>query len=389
MHKPRSLSSAQVVRDVQAAFTRSKLFAASLAAEKTNRDRLSSSQKRRRKDKSLKVKVGHGGTLDPLATGVLIIGIGTGTKALQSFLGCTKTYEVDVLFGAATDTYDILGKVLKKAPYAHITRDFVEKKLAQFKGSIMQRPPVYSALRVQGKHLYEYAREGKEIPVEIQERPVTVHTLELTEWIEHHMYEWPKEGAGALEKGIGERVLQLEKASASTGAVLDSEVIESGHILSSGVSKRKRQYETSDVSANSDHSSEIHQPKKIAGSLLSASTKGPANIDITSLGAKEALTTPSSTDNKPPVVSLRMTVSSGFYVRSLCHDLGMAVGSLGIMARLVRTRQGNFELNRNVLDYGKLELGEEAWRPDIDAMLRAWDQGLKTVAGSDEKVATR
>ena len=105
-----------------------------------------------------------------MATGVLIMGVGKGTKQLQGFLECTKSYEATILFGAATDTYDVLGKVLRRAEYKHVTKEGVEKALAGFRGNIMQRPPIYSALRMEGKRLYEYAREGKEIPREIEER---------------------------------------------------------------------------------------------------------------------------------------------------------------------------------------------------------------------------
>ena len=115
------------------------------------------SYKQRKRQQEPKVKLGHGGTLDPLATGVLIVGVGSGTKALNQFLACTKTYETVVLFGAATDSYDVTGKVVAKAPFAHLTRTKVEEALAQFKGKIRQRPPIFSALKVKGKPLYEYA----------------------------------------------------------------------------------------------------------------------------------------------------------------------------------------------------------------------------------------
>ena len=125
-------------------------------------------QKRsRRARQPPQVKMGHGGTLDPLATGVLILGIGSGTKSLPQFLGCTKSYECTVLFGKATDTYDTEGKVVARKGYEHITKDMVEQALAKFRGKIMQKPPIFSALKVNGKKLYEYAREGKEVPIEI------------------------------------------------------------------------------------------------------------------------------------------------------------------------------------------------------------------------------
>src|SRR4051794_12313241 len=100
------MSSAQVIRDCQSVFNPSSLFAKMLQEEKAIRDKESKYQKQRRRSakKQIQVKIGHGGTLDPLATGVLILGVGKGTKTLQNFLLCTKTYETVVLFGASTDS---------------------------------------------------------------------------------------------------------------------------------------------------------------------------------------------------------------------------------------------------------------------------------------------
>lgn len=81
---------------------------------------------------------------------------------------------------------------------------------------------------------------------------------------------------------------------------------------------------------------------------------------------------PSSAINGPPAAKLRMTVTSGFYVRSLCHDLGAAVGSAALMAELERTQQGQFELGKNVLEYSDLERGESVWGPKVEAMLDDW-----------------
>ena len=112
---------------------------------------------------------------------------------------CTKSYETVVLFGAETDSYDSVGRVVGRKGYEHVTRGAVEEALGNFRGRIMQRPPVFSALRVRGKRLYEYAREGKEVPVEIQEREVEVEKVEVVEWMEGktHQYHWPtEEGEG-------------------------------------------------------------------------------------------------------------------------------------------------------------------------------------------------
>jgi tRNA pseudouridine55 synthase len=172
------------LRDLQKHFNPSELFAPWIQLEKNNRAREKANQRKRRRDQRIQVKVGHGGTLDPLATGVLITGIGKGTKSLQDFLVCTKVYETVVLFGTSTDTYDRVGKVLGRAPFGHVTKDMVEKALDQFRGKFMQLPPLYSALKMDGKPLYEYAREGKEIPRKIERREVEVLELELVEWME-------------------------------------------------------------------------------------------------------------------------------------------------------------------------------------------------------------
>lgn len=121
-------------------------------------------------------KVGHTGTLDPNATGVLPVLIGTATKA-QDIIPChDKKYRADFRFGLATDTLDIWGAVTEEKTAA-VTREQLEQALERFRGEIQQLPPMYSAVSVDGKRLYQYAREGKE--VERRTRRVTVYQLEL------------------------------------------------------------------------------------------------------------------------------------------------------------------------------------------------------------------
>ena len=122
-------------------------------------------------------KVGHTGTLDPNATGVLPVLLGAATKA-QDVIPChDKKYRAAFRLGAATDTLDIWGTVTEEKPAA-VTREQLEGALAAFRGEISQLPPMYSAVSVDGKRLYQYAREGKE--VERRPRTVTVYALELT-----------------------------------------------------------------------------------------------------------------------------------------------------------------------------------------------------------------
>ena len=121
-------------------------------------------------------KVGHTGTLDPNATGVLPVLLGTATKA-QDIIPChDKKYRADFRLGIATDTLDIWGEVIEQKP-SNVTADEIEKALRCFRGEIEQLPPMYSAVSVGGKRLYQYAREGKE--VERRPRRVNVYSLEL------------------------------------------------------------------------------------------------------------------------------------------------------------------------------------------------------------------
>ena len=122
------------------------------------------------------VKVGHGGTLDPLATGVLPIAVGEATKLCGRMLDASKAYAFTVRFGAETDTLDLEGKVIATSEVLP-TLDEVKAGLAQFTGQIEQVPPAYSALMVDGERAYDLARKGE--VVELKSRAVTVYRLDL------------------------------------------------------------------------------------------------------------------------------------------------------------------------------------------------------------------
>ena len=121
-------------------------------------------------------RIGHGGTLDPMATGVLPVFVGRGTRGVEFFEHAEKTYETVLRLGLTTDTEDITGNVLTRCD-AFVTGQMLEQVLERFRGDIMQIPPMYSALKVNGQKLYDLARKGKE--VERQPRPVTIHELTL------------------------------------------------------------------------------------------------------------------------------------------------------------------------------------------------------------------
>lgn len=124
-----------------------------------------------------KVKVGHGGTLDPLATGILPIALGEATKLTGRMLDASKTYAFTVRFGEETDTLDLEGKVIACSD-VRPAKTGVEAVLSRFTGPIEQVPPVYSALKVDGERAYDLARDGQE--VDLKARGVTVHSLALT-----------------------------------------------------------------------------------------------------------------------------------------------------------------------------------------------------------------
>lgn len=125
-----------------------------------------------------KIKVGHAGTLDPLATGLLIVCTGKATKQISELQGQVKEYTGTFHLGATTPSYDLETEINETFPTDHITSEILETAKHSFLGEIDQRPPVFSALKKDGKRLYEHARKGEE--VEIPTRKVTILEFELT-----------------------------------------------------------------------------------------------------------------------------------------------------------------------------------------------------------------
>ena len=127
-----------------------------------------------------RVKMGHAGTLDPLATGVLILCTGKETKNIESLQQHTKEYTATLQLGATTASYDREHTVDYTYPTRHITRQLIEQTLPQFVGDIMQRPPLYSACMVAGDRAYELARKGRD--VELAPKPIHIDEIELTDF---------------------------------------------------------------------------------------------------------------------------------------------------------------------------------------------------------------
>lgn len=321
VNKPKGLTSAQTLEQMKRIFLKSTVFSSTLERQEASAHAstrgASESQRRKALKKSKKLKMGHGGTLDPMATGVLIVGIGQGTKELPSFLSGTKTYEAVALLGSSTDTYDAEGMLLKTAKVDHITERLVESCLDRFRGEIEQTPPLYSALHMDGMRLYDYAREGKPLPRPIPQRRITVSRLECTAYTHDHSYSPPKEMAKA-ENLIAERLIRGEHEKMET--------LENG-----GPSTKRERL------AERDESVERDVKRK--------------RVEVKKAEEEEEAKEVDDHQEKPPAITLECQVSSGTYIRSLVHDMGLSLGSAAHMVALKRQTQGPFELGKNVIEW--------------------------------------
>jgi len=132
--------------------------------------------------KHLKQKrVGHAGTLDPLASGVLPICVGQATRVAEYLSESGKVYQADIKFGAATDTYDAEGTITATASTAHLTLNLIEEAVEKFRGPQTQYPPLYSAIKIEGQPAYKRARAGETIVLE--PRHIVIYSLEILKWV--------------------------------------------------------------------------------------------------------------------------------------------------------------------------------------------------------------
>ena len=216
-------------------------------------------------------RVGHGGTLDPMATGVLPVFIGRATRAVPFFEHADKVYEAVLRLGLVTDTQDITGRTLEEHPVT-ITQDQLEAALAQFRGEIQQIPPMYSAVKVNGQKLYQLARRGQE--VERAARTVTIYELEAI---------------GNRQQAIGDGGCGLPRQCAHWLAMTESEAVSR---------------------PDTCHMSPVPCPLSLV------------------------------------TCHLKIHCSKGTYVRTLCHDIGAALGCGGCMEALRRTRAGRYGIDQ-------------------------------------------
>ncbi|ERF73348.1 hypothetical protein EPUS_08290 [Endocarpon pusillum Z07020] len=384
INKPLHLSSAQVLRDLQEHFRSSVFFAPLLHWQSKQALQDVNKSRRKRRAAAENIKIGHGGTLDPQATGILVVGVGKGTKQMNSFLGCSKTYETTVLFGRSTDTYDVAGKVTASASHSHVTRALVEEKLASFRGKIKQVPPIYSALKINGMKAYEYARTGKALPRELQSRDLEVEQCEIVEWLEGgtHEYRWPATEASEELKQVATTMMSAAQNEIQGPESLQkrkrSDTMNEDETDNGSIVKKQRTVSrgaTLDLGpksmfgdAESKRKSLIQESSRTSYTLIH---EGMTADEKAKLHTHE-LRPLSSEVCLAPAARIRVTASSGFYVRSFAHDLGMACSSLALMATLFRSRQAEFDV-KSALTYQDLENGENVWGPKLQSMLENWN----------------
>lgn len=187
-------------------------------------------------------RVGHGGTLDPMATGVLLVLVGKATKLFDSLSSDEKEYRYTVRLGVQTDTGDADGKIIAEKPFDQVTRAMLDGALAKFRGAQKQIPPMYSAIKVDGKKLYEYARKGQTVELEARDINVISHEIvsvafpdvELCARVSKGTYIRKLAEDFAQELGTVGHVCQLRRTASGPFKIADAIALEDvapGHVV--------------------------------------------------------------------------------------------------------------------------------------------------------------
>jgi len=269
-----------------------------------------------------KFKVGHGGTLDPLATGVLPIALGEATKLAGRMLDSDKVYDFTIRFGEQTDTLDGEGVVIATSD-VRPTAAALAAVLPQFTGPIEQVPPAYSALKVDGERAYDLARAGEEVV--LATRPVTIHSLNSS----------PERGGGPAK--LVEGLVGREQASHTTNSVRREGVDDA--------------WPGSAQPAPPPFAEEANGPPPRTGEVL----EGGEELSEATLTAH---------------------VSKGTYIRSLARDIALALGTVGHVTMLRRVKAGPFPLE-NAISLDKLH--EAAMARDLEHLLLPLRAGLDDI----------
>lgn len=306
------------------------------------------------------MKVGHGGTLDPLASGVLVIGIGKGTTMLQGYLQGDKHYVASVQLGYETTTLDCEGSIVKTASYEHIHDiESMEKTIKiKFTGTISQVPPLYSAIRVSGQRLYDIARPSssssssltgvatiKAEDVVIPTREVEIYNIHVSSTLNNNvlcsgMVDGPKYRELA---SIMEEEAAVAAATAAAAAAADTSTAvdrnndnninedEKGREGREGTGNKKRKR---GARTNKDNSSSNNNHKNLFDEVTipAIQPSNDSNSDTPTLLLM-------------PQFALSVECGGGTYIRSLVRDIGYELNTVATMTGLVRTKQGPFVLS--------------------------------------------
>lgn len=284
------------------------------------------------------MKVGHGGTLDPLASGVLVLGIGKGTSMLQSYLEGDKQYTAACELGYETDTLDAEGKLVKTAPWCDHVKSIqdVEAIIPKFTGKIQQVPPLYSAIRVDGKRLYEIARgddsENAE-NVEIPKRDVEIYGLQVGSTLEDDVIR-----SGVVDgPNYREKAQSLEEAAAAEAAAAEA---------AAAANKNDETKDNNNV--NEEEEGGQSKKRKRRGKNKKQNKNANKKSLFDELTVPSIQPTSDSSNNSTalnlPQFTLSVQCGGGTYIRSLVRDIGYELNTVATMTGLVRTKQGPFVL---------------------------------------------
>lgn len=334
--KPSGISSNQFLMKLQHALNNSQVFSKEIQRATAERMRqyqeeTGKTPSKRKLRKVSKVKMGHGGTLDPLASGVLVIGIGTGTKKLSDYLsGTVKEYESEALFGTSTTSGDVEGEILAQNSVKHLDQNELRTVEEKFTGSLKQTPPIYAALKMDGKPLYEYAREGKPLPRAIEPRQVNVYDLKIFPDSLSTEHNYP-----LLRPTTGETKEIVDRLN--DGLLNDP-------LFFSKEYSTKQGWE--------DENARVEKPIPLSEE---ETTMIEAQADA----------------YRAPLLHFKAKVSSGTYIRSLVSDIGKSMRSSSYMVKLIRLAQKDWSLeSKNVFELTDFtERDERVWAAVLQEVL--------------------
>ncbi|CCF56265.1 hypothetical protein KAFR_0A08310 [Kazachstania africana CBS 2517] len=335
IEKPSGITSNQFMMKLQHLLNNSRVFSKEIARATAERMKEYERQtgkvpSKRKLRKVSKVKMGHGGTLDPLASGVLVIGIGSGTKKLANYLsGTVKVYETEALFGVSTTSGDVEGEILSQNSTKHLNLDDLKTLKKKFEGDLKQTPPIFAALKMNGKPLHQYAREGKPLPRAIEPRQVKVYELDIFEDSLSKSHAYP------LLKPVTDEAKDTVK-NLNANMLKDTLYFSKEYCDEQGWESEVAQVEDP-IMLSEEERSQIEE----AGD-----------------------------EYRAPLLHFKAKVSSGTYIRSLISDIGKAMRSSCYMVKLIRLQQQDWSLERqNVFKFEDFsEKDEKVWSKVLAAV---------------------